>query len=488
MFLSKLQILGFKSFPQKTELRFDRGVTSIVGPNGCGKTNLLDAIRWVLGEQRTTLLRSSKMEDVIFNGTKDLRPLGMAEVTLVIENSRGILPIDYDQVMVTRRLFRSGESEYLLNKTPCRLKDITELFLDTGVGIHAYSVIQPEMVEAILSEKAEERRFLFEEAAGITKYKLRKREAERKLEQTENDLLRLGDILSEVEKQVNSLRRQKGKAERYKKLTRQIREVEIKLSQREFRVLKKKEAELDERLKISADQSQETTSELDKEEAQVESVKLMLLEIEKQTGGIQRKIGELSEKGFQIEREISINRERKANLEKLIQRNDQELENLKTRLTSEESQRQEKGQKLSQLALEIDAKRKECETEETALLDSDEKLQRMKEKLQKVTGNLQESNEDLSRHGGERSHTETQIEELRHRERLCAEEMRTLESKIDEASHRLAELGLEDEKRKRACNAEINEKGLKKDRDLTRDINSCGGKKDRKGQDKGYGL
>lgn len=453
MFLSKLQILGFKSFPQKTELRFDRGVTSIVGPNGCGKTNLLDAIRWVLGEQRTTLLRSSKMEDVIFNGTKDLKPLGMAEVTLVIENRRGILPIDYDQVMVTRRLFRSGESEYLLNKTPCRLKDITELFLDTGVGIHAYSVIQPEMVEAILSDKAEERRFLFEEAAGITKYKLRKREAERKLEQTENDLLRLGDILSEVEKQVNSLRRQKGKAERYRKLTQQIKEVEIKLSQHEFRILKTKEAELEEKLKISADQSQETTSELDKEEAEVEKVKLKLLEIEKETGGIQKKIGELSEKSFQIEREISINRERKTNLEKLIQKNDHELENLRIRLTSEENQRQEKGQKLSQLALEIDAKRKDCETEETALLVSDEKLQQMKERLQKLTGNLQESHEDLSRQRGDKSHTETQIEELRHRERLFTEEMRTLESKIEGLSHRLAELSSEDENKKRELEA-----------------------------------
>lgn len=464
MFLSKLQILGFKSFPQKTELHFDRGVTSIVGPNGCGKTNLLDAIRWVLGEQRTTLLRSSKMEDVIFNGTKDLKPLGMAEVTLVIENSQGILPIDYSQVTVTRRLFRSGESEYLLNKTPCRLKDITELFLDTGVGIHAYSVIQPEMVEAILSDKAEERRFLFEEAAGITKYKLRKREAERKLEQTENDLLRLGDILSEVEKQVNSLRRQKGKAERYKRLTQQIKEVEIKLSQHEFRILKTKEAELEERLKISTDQSQETTSELDKEEAEVEDVKLKLLEIEKETGGIQKKIGELSEKSFQIERDISINRERKTNLEKLIQRNDHELENLRIRLTSEENQRQEKGQKLSQLVLEIDAKRKDCETEETALLVSDEKLRQMKEKLQKLTGNLQESNEDLSRQRGEKSHTETQIEELRHREKLFTEEMRTLESKIEGLSHRLAELSSEDENKKRELEARTEKTDLLKEK------------------------
>jgi len=142
LYLSKLEILGFKSFPQKTELIFDDNLTAIVGPNGCGKTNILDAIRWVLGEQRTSLLRSNKMEEVIFNGTKDLKPLGLAEVSMIIENNKGILPIDYDQVVVSRRLFRSGESEYLLNKVPCRLKHITELFLDTGMGTHAYSVIQ----------------------------------------------------------------------------------------------------------------------------------------------------------------------------------------------------------------------------------------------------------------------------------------------------------------------------------------------------------
>lgn len=448
-FLSKLQILGFKSFPQKTELHFDQGITAIVGPNGCGKTNLLDGIRWVLGEQRTSLLRSSKMEEVIFSGTKDLKPLGMAEVTLVIENNQGILPIDYDQVTVTRRLFRSGESEYLLNKTPCRLKDITELFSDTGVGIHAYSVIQPEMVEAILSDKAEERRFLFEEAAGITKYKLRKKETERKLEHTENDLLRLGDILSEVEKQTNSLRRQKGKAERYKKLTEQIGDLEIKLSQNEFQILKSQEKELEEKLKISVDQSHKTSSDLDKEEAEVESLKLKLLEIEKESASLQRRVSELSERSFQIEREISVNRERKANLEKLIDKNNQELENLKVRSSSVISQKEEKAEKLSQLIVEISSKKKACETEEGVLLTNDDKLRQMKEKLEKLTSDWQELNDNLNRLRSEKENTKTQMEELKQRESIFTQEMQSIQGKTDDLSEKLKNLTSVDEERKK---------------------------------------
>ncbi len=463
-FLSKLQILGFKSFPQKTELHFDKGITAIVGPNGCGKTNLLDGIRWVLGEQRTTLLRSSKMEEVVFSGTKDLKPLGMAEVTLVIENNKGILPTDYEQVTVTRRLFRSGESEYLLNKVPCRLKDITELFLDTGVGIHAYSVIQPEMVEAVLSDKAEERRFLFEEAAGITKYKLRKKETERKLEHTENDLLRLGDILTEVEKQTNSLRRQKGKAERFKKITRKIEDLEIKLSLNEFQILTSQEKELEEKLKVATDHTHKTSSNLDKQETEIESLKLKQLEKEKESASLQSKISELSEKGFQIEREISVSRERKANLEKLIDKNNQELESLKVRLSSVISQKEEKAENLSQLVVEISSKKKACETEEQVLLANDEKLQQMREKLEKLSSDWQELNDNLNRLRSENENTKTRTEELRQREIIFTQEMQSIQQKINHVSERLENLISGDEDRKKVLDSKIKEAKLLKER------------------------
>jgi chromosome segregation protein len=229
VYLKKLDILGFKSFANKTTIHFSNGVTAVVGPNGCGKTNILDALRWVLGEQKVTLLRGSKMEEVIFSGSRDMKALGMAEVTLTLVNN-GRLPVQYHEVQITRRLFRSGESEYLLNKVPCRLKDITEMFFDTGMGAHSYSVIQTDMVEAVISDKAEERRFLFEEAAGITKYKQRKRAALRKLEATENDFLRLNDIFSEVKTQVNSLKRQYKKAERYQEVRDDIKAWELFLS------------------------------------------------------------------------------------------------------------------------------------------------------------------------------------------------------------------------------------------------------------------
>lgn len=226
MYLSRLEMVGFKSFGLKTDLAFNDGVTAIVGPNGCGKTNIVDAIRWVLGEQKTSMLRADSMEHVIFNGSKTRKPLGMAEVSLTIENNRQILPTEYSQVVITRRLFRDGESQYLLNKTQCRLRDIVDLFMDTGMGADAYSVIELKMIETILSDKADERRHLFEEAAGVTKYKARRKEAQRKLEAAQRDIARVQDIVREVQKTVNSLSRQAEKARQHQDLSGKLRELE----------------------------------------------------------------------------------------------------------------------------------------------------------------------------------------------------------------------------------------------------------------------
>ncbi len=234
MFLSKLEIFGFKSFANKTNINFNRGITGIVGPNGCGKTNIVDAIRWVLGEQKTTTLRSDKMENVIFNGTRNKKPMGMSEVSLTLVNDKGILPTEYTEVTITRRIFRSGESEYLLNKNLCRLKDITNLFMDTGIGANAYSVIELKMVETILSSKTEERRKMFEEAAGVNKYKLRRRLSLKKLDDVKADLTRVNDIVSEVEKTVRSLERQAKRADQYTQVQSVLRDKEIDLAEREY--------------------------------------------------------------------------------------------------------------------------------------------------------------------------------------------------------------------------------------------------------------
>jgi chromosome segregation protein len=227
MILKKLEIQGFKSFADRTEVVFTPGVIAVVGPNGSGKSNISDAILWVLGEQNVRALRGERCQDVIFAGTDKRRPVGMAEVSLTIDNSSGRLPIEFSEVTVTRRAYRSGESEFFINKTPCRLKDIRELFMDTGVGHEAYSIISQGEIDAILSAKPEDRRALFDEAAGIKKYRHRKKEAERKLESTEQNLVRVNDIIAEIEAEIEPMREQAEIAKRYLDLVSRLREIEV---------------------------------------------------------------------------------------------------------------------------------------------------------------------------------------------------------------------------------------------------------------------
>ncbi len=206
MFLKRLDVIGFKSFADRVSIDFVPGVTAVVGPNGSGKSNITDAIRWVLGEQSVKSLRGAKMEDVIFAGSDSRKPLNVAEVTITLDNEDGFLPLEYQEVSVTRRVYRSGESEFFINRQPCRLKDIVDLFLDSGLGKEAFSIIGQGRVEEILSSKPEERRTIFEEAAGVLKYKLRKKKAETKLAETQDNLQRVNDILHELGQQLEPLR------------------------------------------------------------------------------------------------------------------------------------------------------------------------------------------------------------------------------------------------------------------------------------------
>src|SRR6476661_1035249 len=232
MKLTRLELSGFKSFADTVTLTFEQGVTAIVGPNGCGKSNVSDAVRWILGEQSARLLRGGKMEDVIFQGSTARRPVNVTEVSLYLDNSDGDLPIAYREVAVTRRLSRSGQSDYLLNGSPVRLRDIQDLLRGTGLGSDAGVVIEAKMIDLLLSDRADERRSLFEEAAGIGLYRDRKHSTERRLEETATDLQRVEDLIAEVQSQIRSLARQRGKAERHGKLTEEKFAVQLTLARR----------------------------------------------------------------------------------------------------------------------------------------------------------------------------------------------------------------------------------------------------------------
>src|ERR671934_2091274 len=241
MHLQSLELLGFKSFADKPFFNFHEGITAIVGPNGCGKSNVLDAVRWVLGEQSAKSLRGDEMADLILNGADTRKPVGFAEVSVTFTDCAEELGIEWHDVRVTRRVYRDGNSEYLLNKTPCRLRDIQSLFADTGIARTAYSMMEQGRIDMVLSSRPEDRRAVFEEAAGITKYKTQKREALRKLEATEANLLRLGDIIKEVKRQIGSLQRQAGEAKRHQAMHADLRVLETHQARKQLDSL---EAEL----------------------------------------------------------------------------------------------------------------------------------------------------------------------------------------------------------------------------------------------------
>ncbi|HYV50871.1 MAG TPA: chromosome segregation protein SMC, partial [Dongiaceae bacterium] len=310
MFVERLTLFGFKSFNQRISLEFGSGISSIIGPNGCGKSNVVDAMRWVLGEQSTKQLRGTKMEDVIFNGTRDEKPLSMAEVELTLNNDRGRLSIDYGTVSVARRLYRSGVSEYFINKQPVRLKDVRDLFMDTGMGSHAYSVIERQMVDNILSDTTGHRRFLFEEAAGIMRYKTRKKEALGKLEATERDLLRVNDIITEVERQVLSLKRQVGKAQRYRELEAEIRTLDLAYSRERREAWKTEIAELKSRHLTSAQGAEEGEAQVATLEARLPEIHLGVLEAERSLSEARELLAQTSDEIGRRNSRILVLRER----------------------------------------------------------------------------------------------------------------------------------------------------------------------------------
>ena len=318
MFLKRLDIQGFKSFPQRIRVDFGPGITSVVGPNGSGKTNIVEAIRWVLGEQNMRNLRGDTLEDVIFTGSAHRKPLGMAEVSLTMFNNRGVLPVEYTEIAVGRRTFRNGQSEYFINKKPCRLRDVRDLFLDTGMGSHAYSLIERGMVDNVLSDESGHRRFLFEEAAGIMRYKTRKKEALQKLDLTVADLTRVGDIVAEIEREVRSLARQVGKARRFSRIREEIKGLDLGLAKEQYERLAGAGGSLHEEHARAEERRSALSSVLARHEAELEQLKLDLLKREAEVRLAQEELNEREARGAALLNEVAVLRERRAGLQEKL--------------------------------------------------------------------------------------------------------------------------------------------------------------------------
>ena len=367
MYLKRLELQGFKSFADRTVLEFKPGITGVIGPNGSGKSNISDSIRWVLGEQSMKSLRGSKSLDIIFAGTQNRKSLGLAEASLVFDNSDGTLPIEYTEVTVTRKIYRTGETGYYINKTPCRLKDVLELFMDTGIGKDGYSIIGQGKIDEILSNKSEDRRHIFEEAAGIVKYRTRKQESEKKLEHTKLNLLRINDILSEIEANIEPLKGQSEKAKKYLNLREELKSIEIGLFIYNINKYKKDLEEIVKDEKIFKVQHDEEAKKLENIKSLKEQLKV---EIDEITNNIEK----MSNLGFESQKEIemlnsdiNVAKTRITNNEENSKRFEKEIEEFETRINELEEEIKQKQEKRTNLKENKEKFEKELQEKEKEL-------------------------------------------------------------------------------------------------------------------------
>ena len=349
MYLKRLELQGFKSFADKTVLEFKPGITAVIGPNGSGKSNISDSIRWVLGEQSMKSLRGAKAEDVIFAGTQNRKSLGFAEASIVIDNSDGKLPIEYNEVTVTRKLYRSGETGYFINKTPCRLKDIIELFMDTGIGKDGYSIIGQGKIDEILSNKSDDRRHIFEEAAGIVKYRTRKVESEKKLEQTKLNLLRINDILSEIEGQLDPLKLQADKARKFLDLREELKSIEVGLFVYNINTYKEKLEQIVEDLQVLKDQETSESQKLEEGQNKKDTLKVRIDELIAEIENMQNVGFESKTKIEQLNSQINVSKERISNNVKNVERLTKEIEELYQRINDFNEEKDSKVSKKDNL-------------------------------------------------------------------------------------------------------------------------------------------
>ncbi len=374
MYLKRIEMQGFKSFADKTIIELKEGITTVIGPNGSGKSNIADAIRWVLGEQSIKSLRGSKSLDIIFAGTQNRKSLGFAESSLVFDNTDGTLPIEYTEVTVTRKLYRSGETGYYINKVPCRLKDVLELFMDTGIGKDGYSIIGQGKIDEILSNKSEDRRHIFEEAAGIVKYRNRKEEAEKKLEHTKLNLLRINDIISEIEGNLEPLYNQSEQAKKYLNLHEELKNIEVGL------FLHNIDQNKQELQKVTENEAV-TKAQCDDEETKLERTKNAKEELKNNLDEITSKIESMSNLGFESQKEIemlnsdiNVSQTKISNNQENEKRFLLEIEEKKKRLQELEDEEKQKEEKRENLRQNKEKFTKELERKATRTRQNNRKI------------------------------------------------------------------------------------------------------------------
>ncbi len=451
MRLKKVEIVGFKSFADRTLVYFDKGVTCVVGPNGCGKSNISDSIRWVLGERSAKMLRGSKMEDVIFAGTQFRKPVAFAEVSLTIDNQDRGLPIDYNEVTLTRRLHRSGESEYLINKTSCRLKDVQDLILDTGIGSSSYSMIEQGRIDHILNADADERRFLIEEAAGISKYKVKKDEAIRKLERTEQNLLRLRDIVTEVQRNIQYAERQARRAERYREQFEKLKDLEIRRAFFELGQISSISGELESaksRYQSDIEGIVGTIAEL---RAGQEGLAQSLAEILERYSAIESKRYDLKGRYEQNDQQLRFNQEKKiefasrsgqiqqekSQLDQQIQRSQTEIELKREEVVSIDGQKQDvqvafeaARQMLEQAESHLEASRTLFNETKSAGFEAASEAAKVRNDYHRLCAFLESNVEQKKKQDAGASRYQQELEQWAARKEDCEKSLRELEERV----------------------------------------------------------
>ena len=431
MYLKRMEMQGFKSFADKTVIELKQGITTVIGPNGSGKSNISDAIRWVLGEQSSKALRCSKSLDIIFAGTQNRKSLGFAEVSLVFDNADGGLPIEYTEVTVTRRIYRSGETGYFINKVPCRLKDLQELFMDTGIGKDGYSIVGQGKIDEILSNKSEDRRHIFEEASGIVKYRVRKQETEKKLEHTKLNLLRINDILSEIEGNLEPLQAQSEKAKKYLNIRDNLKNIEVGLFLYNIDQ-NKKDIE-----KITEDENI-TKEQCDTEETRLERIKTVKEQLKEEIDDITNKIEQMSNLGFESQKEIemlnsdiNVSKTKISNNEENEKRFLEEIEEKTTRLKELEEEQKQKDEKRENLRKNKERFTKELEEKQAELDKITEKLSKEALEIEKHKKQVEENTDKKYEKQANIKEQEINFENDEKRQKQLKNEIQNIISELD---------------------------------------------------------